>query len=88
MACGTPSIVARQPPFTEYLTPADALFVDPADPDDIASALAAALLPDTRTRLRASSLTRAAAHSWRGCAERHLDAYAACTRASQEPIHA
>lgn len=88
MACGTPALVSRQPPFTEYLTPADALFVDPADPDDIADAMAAALVPDTRARLRASGLTRAAAHSWRGCAERHLDAYAACARVPQEPIHA
>jgi glycosyltransferase-like protein len=88
MACGTPAIVSRQPPFTEYLTPANALFVDPADPNDIADAMAAALSPDTRTRLRAAGRTRAAAHSWRACAERHLDAYAACARVPQEPIHA
>nr|WP_301549790.1 MSMEG_0565 family glycosyltransferase [Methylorubrum thiocyanatum] len=88
MACGTPAIVSRQPPFTEYLAPADALFVDPADSDDIAGAMAAALSPDTRTRLRASGLARAAAHSWRTCAVRHLDAYAACARTRQDLIHA
>lgn len=88
MACGTPALVSRQPPFTEYLEPTDALFVDPADPEDIAQAMAAALVPDIRTRLQATGLSRAAAHSWRGCAERHLDAYAACARVRQEPIHA
>ncbi len=88
MACGTPALVSRQPPFTEYLAATDALFVDPADPEDIAQAMAAALVPDTRTRLQAAALSRAAAHSWRGCAERHLDAYAACARVRQEPIHA
>ncbi|MBP1178106.1 MSMEG_0565 family glycosyltransferase [Methylobacterium sp. PvR107] len=88
MACGTPALVSRQPPFTEYLEPTDALFVDPADPEDIAQAMVAALVPDIRTRLQAAGLARAAAHSWRGCAERHLDAYAACARVRQEPIHA
>ncbi|MGE8126367.1 MSMEG_0565 family glycosyltransferase [Methylobacterium sp. NPDC080182] len=80
MACGTPAIVSDRPPFTEYLTPADALFVDPADPDSIAAAMAAALEPRTRARLRAAGLERAAAHSWRACALRHRDAYAACAR--------
>ncbi|XYD08037.1 MSMEG_0565 family glycosyltransferase [Methylobacterium sp. NMS12] len=80
MACGTPTIVSDRPPFTEYLTPTDALFVDPADPDGIADAMAAALEPRTRARLRAAGLTRAAAHSWRACAARHLGAYAACAR--------
>jgi glycosyltransferase-like protein len=88
MACGTPALVSRQPPFTEYLEATDALFVDPADPEDIARAMAAALVPETRTRLQAAGRSRAAAHSWCGCAERHLDAYAACARARQEPIHA
>ncbi|CAM2788929.1 D-inositol 3-phosphate glycosyltransferase [Methylobacterium mesophilicum] len=88
MACGTPAIVSRQPPFTEYLAETDALFVDPADPDDIARAMAAARLPDTRDRLRVAGFARAAINSWRTCAERHLDAYAACARVHKEPIHA
>ncbi|MEN3210932.1 MSMEG_0565 family glycosyltransferase [Methylorubrum populi] len=88
MACGTPTIVSRQPPFTEYLEDSDALFVDPADPDAIAGSMAAALAADTRARLRAAGRVRAAAHSWRACAARHLDAYAACARTRQEPIHA
>jgi glycosyltransferase-like protein len=88
MACGTPVIVSRIAPFTEYLGAADALFVDPADPADIAQAMATALEPGTRAGLREAGFARAAAHSWRACAERHLDAYAACARTRQEPIHA
>ncbi|KQO59000.1 glycosyl transferase family 1 [Methylobacterium sp. Leaf86] len=88
MACGTPTIVSRRPPFTEYLADGDAFFIDPVDPDDIARAMAAALVPETRARLRTTGLARAAAHSWRACAERHLDAYAGCARMRQEPTHA
>ncbi|MCJ2049150.1 MSMEG_0565 family glycosyltransferase [Methylobacterium sp. J-070] len=88
MACGTPAIVSRRPPFTEYLRSDDALFVDPGDPRDIADAMTAALAPTTRAALRAAGSTRAAAHSWRACAGRHLDTYAACARVEREPIHA
>jgi len=88
MACGTPAIVSRHPPFTEYLAATDALFVDPADPDAIAAAMAEALATDTRARLRAAGQVRVVAHSWRACAERNLNPYAACARTRQEPMHA
>ncbi|GLS61447.1 glycosyl transferase family 1 [Methylobacterium haplocladii] len=88
MACGTPVIVSRLPPFTEYLTPADAYLVDPGDAREIAAAMADALVPASRLRLRDAGLVRAAAHSWRACAERHRDAYAACARVEQDLIHA
>ena len=88
MACGTPVIVSRLPPFTEYLVAGDALFVDPGDPRDLADAIAAALEPGTRADLRTAGRARAAAHSWRACAARHLDAYASCARTEREPIDA
>ncbi|GJD94855.1 MSMEG_0565 family glycosyltransferase [Methylobacterium iners] len=88
MACGTPTIVSDLPPFTEHLNRADALFVDPADPDELARAMTAALTPERRAGLQSAGRARAAAHSWRACAERHLDAYMACARAKQEPIRA
>ncbi|GLS45661.1 MSMEG_0565 family glycosyltransferase [Methylobacterium brachythecii] len=88
MACGTSAIVSRLPPFTEYLEPGDALFVDPARPRDIAGAMASTLVPEIRAALRAAGFKRAAAHSWRACAERHLDAYASCASLRPEPIHA
>ncbi len=88
MACGTPAIVSRRPPFTEYLATTDALFVDPADPVDLALAMAKALAPETRASLQRAGFARAAAHSWRACAESHLTAYAACARVTQEPADA
>ncbi|CAO4178995.1 MSMEG_0565 family glycosyltransferase [Methylorubrum aminovorans] len=88
MACGTPAIVSLQPPFSEYLATTDALFVDPADSEAIAAAMAQALASDTKAQLRAAGKARSAVHSWRACAERHLDTYAACARTRQEPIHA
>ena len=85
MACGTPAIVSDRPPFTAYLAPADALFVDPADPDALADAMAAALVPQIRARLRAAGRGRAAALSWRACAERHDATYRACARRAPIP---
>jgi glycosyltransferase-like protein len=85
MACGTPAIVSDRPPFTEYLTPADALFVDPADPDALAGAMAAALVPQIRARLRAAGRGRVATLSWSACAERHGAAYRACARRAPIP---
>lgn len=87
MACGIPAIVSRLAPFTEYLAPGDALFVDPADPAAIAAAMETALAPSARAALRRAGLSRARSHSWRACAERHLDTYAACAR-TPEHIHA
>ena len=88
MASGTPAIVSRLPPFTEYLGPGDALFVDPDAPGDIAAAMGTALEPGMRAGLRQAGLALAAEHSWRACAERHLDAYAACADAGRERIYA
>lgn len=88
MACGVPALVSRNPPFTEYLAPTDALFADPADPDALADAMASAVVPETRARLRAAGLARAATQTWRACAKRHRQAYAACARLHLEPIHA
>lgn len=80
MACGTPAIVSAGPPFTEYLGAGDALFVDPADPDGLARAMARALAAPVRRRLRAAGAAVARAHSWGACAERHLPTYEACLR--------
>ena len=40
MACGTPAIVSRVPPFTEYLTASDTLLVNPQDVAEVAAAMA------------------------------------------------
>jgi glycosyltransferase-like protein len=43
IACGTPAVVSRIAPFTEHLSEADCVFVDPLEPTSIAAGLAAAL---------------------------------------------
>ena len=87
MACGTPAIVSNRPPFTEYLAPGDALFVDPDDTAAIARAMAEALDPLRRRRLVAAGRIVAEKNPWRVCAERHLPAYAACARSPLELAH-
>lgn len=82
MACGTPVVVSRLAPFTEYLGEGDALFCDPLDPASIACAMRAALLADEAARLRGRAV--AASHSWRAVAQRTLSLY----RRLREPVHA
>ncbi len=75
MACGTPVVTSRQPPFTDYLKKGDALFVDPADPRDIAAAMRRVLVPEERARLKTAGLQRAREFSWSCAATRTLELY-------------
>lgn len=74
LASGTPVVVSRQAPFTDYLGEAEAHWCDPADPDSIASAMRRALhqashpVPEVCRR-----------HSWAASAARHAQLYAALT---------
>jgi glycosyltransferase-like protein len=88
MACGTPAIVSRSAPFTEYLGAEDCLWVDPAAVEVIAAAMDAVAAPSTRRRLAAAGLGVAERHSWRACAEAHSETYAACLASLPETIHA
>ncbi|KAA0122645.1 MSMEG_0565 family glycosyltransferase [Methylobacterium sp. P1-11] len=76
MACGTPVIVSRRPPFTEYLAPGEALSVDPENTEAIAASMQASLDPRRRARLRNAGREVARAHVWEACAARHLPTYA------------
>ena len=80
MASGIPAIVAGRPPFTEYLAPGEALFVDPEDPGAIAAAMRASLEHPRRAELVAAGREVARAHDWDACAAHHLPAYAALAR--------
>ena len=75
MHAGTPVIAARTAGLAEVCGDA-ARYADPRDTDDIARALTElATVPPLREELRRRGLARAAAFSWRACAERHLGAY-------------
>ena len=75
LACGTPVVVPRIAPFTEYLGEADGCWADPFDVASIAEAMAAALEPQ-----RAADLARALPEvcqrfNWPASAARHVDIY-------------
>jgi len=80
LACGTPVVVSRIPPFVDYLGPDDAAWCDPGDPRSIAEATLKALRDPNGARGPAV----AARFSWAGVAERHLPTYARLT----ESVHA
>jgi len=69
LACGTPAVVSRRPPFTEHLSESEVLFTDPEDPDAIAAAMlhALAFRPVPEPLLRR--------YSWEASARRHLTLY-------------
>ncbi len=77
MACGTPVVVSRIAPFTEYLGPDDAAWAEPTDTASIAAALEAALDPRSRAARAARGHAVAARFDWASSARRHLDHYAA-----------
>ena len=87
MASGTPVVVSRIAPFTEYLADADALWATPTDTDAIAVALEGSLDPERRRRLVEHGLRVAARFDWASSARAHLDIYTALVRAG-ETLHA
>ncbi len=76
MASGTPAIVSRMAPFTEYLTDSDVLWCEPSDPASIADAMQATLHPKRHERFRHLGIERAAKFDWSQVAEAHLGRYA------------
>lgn len=88
MASGTPAIVSRLAPFTEYLGDEDCLWVEPTAVDGIAAAMLAAAEAPTRQRLAAAGLRLCRRHSWRASAAAHLEAYAAYRATCRETAHA
>jgi len=73
LASGTPVVVSKRPPFTEFLTAASATLVDPLSEAAIADGLSAAL--DATPARRESGHRTALAHSWARVAANHLSAY-------------
>jgi glycosyltransferase-like protein len=73
LAAGTPVVVSNRAPFTEFLTPDCATFVDPRSANAIADGLDAALAPTPARRDRGRRV--ALDHSWARVAARHAVAY-------------
>lgn len=77
IASGLPVIVSQSPPFTEFLTPQQALFVDPQDATAIAHALEAIIQPEVAKLLIENSRTVVETYTWSAAADLHLHHYQA-----------
>ena len=87
IASGTPAIVSRIAPFTEYLLDSDCLWADPQDAASIAAAMAQAVTAFPRDRLPAIAQRLNAEFSWGKSAHTHLQIYQSLIHAG-DPIHA
>ncbi|MEA5449930.1 MSMEG_0565 family glycosyltransferase [Leptolyngbya sp. CCNP1308] len=75
IASGLPIITANQPPFTEFLSPAQALLVDPGSIEAIAQAMVAVLEPAIAQGLVNQSRAVLSQYAWSRSAELHLQHY-------------
>jgi glycosyltransferase-like protein len=75
LASGLPVVTADQPPFTEFLSSASALLVNPEREDAIATAMLQASQPQIRRQLQAPGCAVAARYSWATAAQQHLEQY-------------
>jgi glycosyltransferase-like protein len=75
MACGTPAVVSRIPPFTDYIPEDACAWADPGDPASIATAMTYACQPEAASKLRAAGHALAADYTWSRTARQHLDIY-------------
>jgi glycosyltransferase-like protein len=88
LACATPVVTSAIAPFTEFLTPDDALLVDPHEPATIAGAMMRALDPNVAEQLALRGPALARHFSWRACARAHIRAYKSFRAARSEVAHA
>jgi glycosyltransferase-like protein len=75
MACGTPVVVSRIAPFTEYLADGDCAWADPHDPTSIARAIFEACESAVADRLRIAGHQVCARFTWQESARRHIEIY-------------
>jgi glycosyltransferase-like protein len=75
IASNLPIITSNQPPFTEFLTPDQALLINPQDVDALAQAMIASLQPQVADRLKQQSQSVLAQYSWEASARLHQQCY-------------
>lgn len=75
LACGTPAIASRRPPFTEHLGEHDVLWTDPLDVADIARALLASLQTQHTAPILARARHVCERLSWQRSAASHESLY-------------
>jgi glycosyltransferase-like protein len=75
IACGTPVVTSRIPPFTEHFGEDDVMWCDPLDATTIADAMVQAIRPESRARLARRAEGMLATLSWDQSAEAHVPVY-------------
>ncbi len=75
IASGLPIITSNHAPFTEFLTPAQALLVDSQDPNAIAQAMKEILQPTFAQALIQRSQSILVNYTWEKSAKMHLEQY-------------
>jgi glycosyltransferase-like protein len=75
IACGTPVVASRIPPFTEHFGDDGVAWCDPFDVATIADAMIDAIRPERKTRLARSAPRLLASLSWDRSAAAHLPVY-------------
>ncbi|OLP18528.1 glycosyl transferase family 1 [Leptolyngbya sp. 'hensonii'] len=75
IASGLPVLTANQPPFTEFLTPQQALLVDPTDIPAIAQAMVTIAAPNVARSLVHQSQPICEHYTWDNSARMHLQQY-------------
>ncbi len=88
MASGTPVVVSRMLPFSEFLERESCAWVDPADPVSIAIGMAFAMDARNATRFRVAGLALAKNFAWSTSASTHLTHYLGESIYSLEKHHA
>ena len=81
IAAGLPVITSNIAPFTEFLTPDQALLVDPQSPAAIAQAMQAVLHPTLAASFIQHSQSILSTYTWENSATLHLEHYQQLLRA-------
>lgn len=87
LASGTPVVVARSAPFTEYLAESDACWADPLSVTSITEALDEACEPARAAPLANGAPEVCHRHDWAASAARHVTLYRARRALSRIPAH-
>lgn len=75
IASGLPVITSNQPPFTEFLSPHQALLVDPQSPNEIATAMRMSCHPELAQAFVQNSQFILPSYTWKLSAQLHLHHY-------------
>ena len=86
IASGLPVITSQRSPFTEFLTPDQALLVDPLIPSELARAMNAVVQPELAQSLIQQSQSVLSTYTWEASAQTHVQHYQQLLQHSRIPL--